>query len=177
MIRYKTNRMTLILRWIIDGTLLINILTLLGLPWLLKLIYQNPDLFYQLEPRNPLASGEYSPAHPYPSDMPVDSYFFYLVFLYLSGLCTAWLLYEGHRILRRLETGGIFAPQQHRSFLRASFSLLLLSVIFLVKIIFYNTVLTMFCAGLFLILGLIAMILADVFRQAWLVKSENDLTI
>ncbi|MDD2579798.1 MAG: DUF2975 domain-containing protein [Eubacteriales bacterium] len=177
MTRYEPNRLTSILRWLIDGVLLINLLTLIGLPWILKLIYNHPDLFFQLELGHNLIGDGYSSAELYPSDMPLHSYTFYLVFLYLSGICTAWLLFEGHIILRRLERGWTFAPEQHRSFQRASLSLFLLCAIFVVKIFFYNTLLTMFCAALFLVLGLIAMTLADVFRQAWQVKSENDLTI
>ena len=52
-----------------------------------------------------------------------------------------------------------------------------LAAAFLVKVFFYITLLTLFCLLLFLFFGVVCLILADVFRQAWQVKTENDMTI
>jgi hypothetical protein len=52
-----------------------------------------------------------------------------------------------------------------------------ISVCFIVKIIFYNSFLTIIIAMMFIIAGLFCTILSEVFRQAVIVKEENDLTI
>lgn len=165
------------LRIVVDLLLFLNILALLLLPWLLQAVYENPTLLQQLEAQVEGNGPDSTLRSEYPSDLPESSYPFYLGFLYVSGLSTAWLLFEGHRILRRMERNEPFAAGQSVSFRRVGCSFGVLVGVFAVKIATYNTLLTMFCCALFLILVLTALILSEVFRQAYVVKSENDLTV
>lgn len=174
------------LRILTDLLLLINILALILLPVLLPAVFRNLELpgpaataeaaeAADSQPsRQPLVSDRSSN---YPADVPPESYPFYLGFLYATGLGTAWILGEGHFILRRLERNQPFARGHAASFRRMSAAFVLLTLAFLVKILLYNTLLTMFCALLFIVLTVICLIFADIFHQAWLVKTENELTI
>lgn len=166
-----------LLRTITDLLLILNLLALIGLPWILSGLFANPDLLAQLSPGTGLAAAAGYPVSGIRSDMPASSYTFYLIFLYFSGIGTGWVLVEGHLILRRLEKGDPFASGQAGSFRRMSAACALLAACFAVKIIRYNTVLTMFCGVIFLILVLITLIMAEIFRQAYIVKTENELTI
>jgi hypothetical protein len=165
------------LRILTDLILVLNILTLLLLPVVLTAIYENPELIVQLDRSADKTGPDIRLRSEYPADLPSASYPFYLVFLYASGIGTACILLQGHQILRRLERSEPFSHQQARSFRFMSFAFFLLTITFAVKIVFYNTLLTMFCCLLFLIFSLVCLIMADIFRQAYLVKSENELTI
>ena len=166
-----------VLRLITDLCLLLNILALIALPWLLTALYEQPDLLAQLNPQPAQSVPDSRIDNEYPVDLPPSSYPFYLGFLYFSGFGTAWILLEGHLILRRLEKNEPFAAGQAGSFRRIAGAFALLTVTFAVKIVAYNTLLTLFCGCVFLLLTLIALILSEVFRQAYAVKSENELTI
>lgn len=162
---------------LINITLILNLLALIFLPFLLRLIYDNPDLFHQLEGRALTAAADGTRAESYPADLPPHSYPFYLVFLYASGLSTAMILFAGRRILGRVIQGEPFHSGQPASFRCMAAALLILFLAFFSKIFLYNTLLTLFCTVLFLIFTLVALIFADLFHQAWQAKTENDLTI
>ena len=166
-----------LLRIVVDLILVLNILTLILLPWLLTVVYRQPDLLAQLEQRTGQSGPDITLNTEYPADLPKSSFPFYLGFLYISGLSTAWILIEGHRILRRLEKGEPFAAGQAGSFCRVAGAFSMLAAAFAIKIGMYNTLLTMFCCALFLLLILVAVILAEIFRQAYAVKTDNELTI
>lgn len=170
-------QLTPFLRYAVDIILLLNLLTLLLLPWLLNMVYDNPNLLNQLEPADNPDGPEITIYDEYPSDLPPSSYPFYLTFLYLSGFSTAWILVQGHRILLRLERGQTFSAGQNISFRHIAMALFLLSIVFFVKIFVYNTLLTMFCSVMFFLFALISLVMADIFHQAWQVKTENELTI
>lgn len=185
------------LRLLTDLLLLLNILALVLLPVLLPEIYRNPAVLAPFDgpgllPRRTAATASAQPAPgssaasqpaaslpaaAYPSDVPPDSYPFYLGFLLATGIGTAWVLGEGHFILRRLERGQPFAAGHAASFRRMAIAFALLTLAFAVKVLFYNTLLTIFCTLLFVVLLVICLIFADIFHQAWLVKTENELTI
>ncbi|MDW7656152.1 MAG: DUF2975 domain-containing protein [Bacillota bacterium] len=177
MIHAKTKRLSRILRILVDIILVLNLIALILLPFLLKLIYDQPVLFEQLERIESEDTPDIRLDNEYPADLPPESYPFYLGFLYVSGICTAWLLLEGHLILRRVADEDPFHARQGRSFRHMAIALFILSLTFGVKIIVYITLLTIFCAIVFFILGFVALLLADLFHQAWQVKSENELTI
>lgn len=167
------------LRLLTDLLLLLNLIALVLLPFLLKAVFNNPALLAPfdgpglLSSLNPAAAG----ALGYPADVPPGSYSFYLAFLYATGISIAWVLAEGHFILRRLEHSQPFAKGNAGSFRRMAGAFMLLTLAFAVKIARYNTLLTVFCALLFVVLSVICLIFADIFHQAWLVKTENELTI
>ncbi len=166
-----------LLRVIVDLLLILNILVLILLPWMLDAVYRDPDLLEQLEVRSVLAEPDVALRPEYPSDLPKSSYAFYLGFLYAAGVATAWILLEGHRILRRMEKSEPFAAGQTGSFHRVGIAFGVLAGAFAIKIVAYNTLLTMFCCALFLLLILVAVILAEIFSQAYAVKADNELTI
>lgn len=169
--------LTTVLRLILDFILVLNLLTLILLPFILDALYRDPGILRQLDSSPALWPDETGLRSDYPSDLPPGSRPFYLVFLYASGLGTAWILTEGHFILRRLEKNQPFAKQQVGSFRRVALAFAWLTLVFAVKIIFYNTLLTMFCCGLFFVLALIGLVLSEVFLNAWQVKTENELTV
>lgn len=166
-----------LLRIILDIVLIINIITLIFLPFLLTALYQDPGILEQLDRYQSSVNPGSSLRSDYPADLPPSSYPFYLGFLYAAGLGTAWILTEGHLILRRLEKSQPFAERQAASFQRVGIAFFWLAVVFAVKVVFYNTLLTMFCCALFILLALIGMVLSEIFRQAYQVKTENELTI
>ena len=166
-----------VVRYLADLLLIMNILALLFLPLILTALYENPQLLVQLDQ----AASERVPGSSlqseYPSDLPPESYSFYLGFLYASGLGTALVLSQGHRLLKRFERNQPFARSQASAFRIMSAAFFWLSLAFLIKVFFYITLLTLFCFMLFLFFGVVCLILADVFRQAWQVQTENDMTI
>lgn len=166
-----------LLRYLADSLIVLNILALILLPLILTALYQNPTLILQLDPPAASSTPDIRLASEYPSDLPPDSYPFYLGFLYAAGIGTAMVLIQGHRILRRLERNEPFTAGQAGSFHLMAWAFFWLALTFLVKVFAYNTLLTMFCCLLFFAFGVVCLILADVFHQAWLVKSENELTI
>lgn len=173
----RHQRLSYFLRIVTDLLILLNLIALVTLPLILTAIYRNPALLIQLEPTTSITGPDVSLQPVYPSDLPMASYPFYLGFLYVAGLGTAIILIQGHRILRRIERSEPFTAGQGPSFRIMAISFFGLAITFLVKIFTYNTLLTMFCSLLFVILGVVSLILADVFHLAWQVKTENELTI
>jgi len=172
----------------INFILLINILVLLTLPLLLNFLYESPEL---QSSRNFYEAGEedLSPASS-PGDLlygnsrwiffneiPDESYGFMLGFLYFSGIGTAMILFLIRKVLKSLEKDVILDYSNAKAFKLLSLSCSVLVVAFVVKIIFYNTFLTLFCFFLFIILGLFTLVLSEVFRQGAIIKEENELTI
>ena len=166
-----------LMRIIIDVIFVCNIAALILLPVWLTALYKDPSILLQLDRQTIASAPDITAVPEYPTDLPQSSYPFYLGFLYAAGLGTAWILAEGHFILRRLEKNQPFAERQSGSFKRVGAAFVWLALVFAVKIVFYNTVMTMFCCGLFLMLALVGLIMSEIFRQAYLVKSENELTI
>jgi hypothetical protein len=157
--------------------IILNLLALLCLPLILRTLYENPDLLLQLDRATVTGGPDLSLSSEYPADLPPSSFPFYLGFLYAAGLGTLMILLIGHRILLRIGANEPFAAGQAKSFRWMAIAFFWLSLAFLVKTFAYITLLTLFCCLLFFFFGLVCLILADVFRQAWQVKSENELTI
>lgn len=132
-----------------------NILTLVFLPWVLRYLY---DLW--------LTRAYFQ-----------EDFRFMLVFLYICGIMTLCVLVLGHFILRSIEKGLPFDSRNTLYFRYVGIAFLLLSAAFFAKLFFYGTILTVFCAGLFLIFALLSMIMSEIFRQASLIWEEHELTI
>lgn len=142
-------------RVITDIMITVNLATLILLPWALRFLLS-------------ALKDEY---------MVIEDFTFLLYFLYVCGALTGVLLVLGHCIMRTLEKGLPFDPKNARYFLRIGIVFMLLSAAFWVKIFIYNTFLTLFCAGIFAIFALLAVILSEIFRQASLIWEEHQLTI
>lgn len=138
-----------------DLLLVANVLTLIFLPCVLHYIYGLMKTTYLIE----------------------ESYNFLLGFLYVCGVFTLLVLFAGHQIMRSLEKNLPFDSKNPRRFMILALAFFLLSAAFFGKMLFYGTILTIFCAYLFLLLTLLSLILAEVFRQACKIWEEHQLTI
>jgi len=106
-----------------------------------------------------------------------ENYYFLLGFLYFTGFFALFSVYEMKKIFKNLNKINPFIMDNVISLKRMSIACFIISVAYIVKIIFYPSILTVILAMVFIIAGLFLIILSEVFRQAVIVKQENDLTI
>ncbi|WP_088187064.1 DUF2975 domain-containing protein [Desulfosporosinus sp. FKA] len=106
-----------------------------------------------------------------------ENYYFLLGFLYITGLVCLGLVNEMRKIFKTLNRRNPFMMDNVKSLNRVGGSCFIIAAAYLVKIFFYNSVLTAIITMVFIIAGLFAVVLAEVFRQAIAVKEENDLTV
>lgn len=106
-----------------------------------------------------------------------ERYNFLLVFLFITGFLALIIVNEIRRIFKTLNRKNPFLMDNALSLKRIAICSFLISLAYVVKIIFYNSFLTVILAMVFVIAGFFSIILAEVFRQAAEVKQENDLTI
>lgn len=101
---------------------------------------------------------------------------FIMTFLISAAIPGLWAVLEMIRMLRSIPQGP-FVMRNVRALGRIGVILFILAVLFFVKCMVYVTFLTMFCGILFVVCGLFAFTMANLFRQAVVFKEENDLTI
>lgn len=106
-----------------------------------------------------------------------ENYYFLLGFLYLTGIVCLGLVNEIRKIFKTLNRRNPFMMDNVKSLNRIGWSCFVIAVAYILKIFLYNSVLTVIITMVFIIAGLFAVVLAEVFRQAIEVKEENDLTI
>lgn len=106
-----------------------------------------------------------------------EKYWFLLPFLYITGLLALIIVFEIRRIFKTLNRRNPFMMDNVKSLNRIAAASFGIAGFYGMKIVFFNSFLTIILAMVFVIAGLFAVILAEVFRQAVLVKEENDLTI
>ena len=106
-----------------------------------------------------------------------ETYWFLLPFLYLTGISALAILNELRRIFRTFNRRNPFQMDNVKSLKIMAYSAFIISALYIVKVIFYNSFLTIILAMVFVIAGFFTLVLAEVFRQAVIVKEENDLTI
>lgn len=106
-----------------------------------------------------------------------ENYNFLLLFLFITGIFALLIVHEIRKLLKNLNKRNPFVMNNVHSLNRIAFCSLLIAACYSIKIIFYNSFLTIIVAMVFIITGFFSIILAEVFRQAVLVKEENDLTI
>jgi hypothetical protein len=106
-----------------------------------------------------------------------ENYWFLLVFLWSTGLLYLGIVYELRKMLKRLMQREPFRMENVVSLKRIAVLAFVISGIYAVKIVLYISFLTIIVAMVALLVGLFALILAEVFRQAIEVKEENELTI
>jgi hypothetical protein len=104
-------------------------------------------------------------------------YAFFLPFLYLAGILALVLVNELRKVFKTLNRMDPFRMDNVRSFKRISVCCFAIAFLYAVKIFFFNSFLTIILFMVFVIGGFFLLILAEVFRQAVIVKEENDLTI
>lgn len=162
MAQLKNNHLALVLRIIADLLIASGFLSLFFIPPVLRIFY---DILYDSGLRT--------------EDIrtPFEPYDFAVAFLYVCAVLFLGILIEGHFILRTLEKGNPFDVRNSRRFIIVGLFSLLLCVAFVVKILMYNTLLTMLAAALFLMIALVAFILSEVFKQASEIWNEHQLTV
>lgn len=106
-----------------------------------------------------------------------EKYWFLLPFLYITGFLALITLYNIRRILKTLGRRNPFMEDNVKSFQHMAISSFAIAILYIVKILFFNSFLTIILAMVFVIAGLFSIVLAEVFHQAVKVKEENDLTI
>jgi hypothetical protein len=106
-----------------------------------------------------------------------EKYWFLLPFLYITGLLALVIVFELRMFFKTLNKRDPFTMRNVKGLNRMAFSSFAIALMYVVKIAFFNSFLTIILAMVFVIAGLFALILGEVFRQAVIVKEENDLTI
>jgi len=108
------------------------------------------------------------------------------LFLLFAGVCTAVVLWQGHRVLETILRGEPFSVENAAALGRAAVCAFLIAAAALIRMIFsicyyqsfrplttYNALFV----PIFAMAGLLCLIMSALFRQAAIIKEENDLTI
>ena len=106
-----------------------------------------------------------------------ENYFFLLVFFYYTGVFTLALVHEIRKVFKNINKRNPFIIDNVKSFKRMSLASFIISIAYIIKVIFFPSILTIIMTMVFIIAGLFLLILSEVFHQAVIVKEENDLTI
>lgn len=153
--RMVNKGLSLTLRLITDFLLLVNLAAWIGLPWIAREMVDFLTLAYGWS----------------------EPYGFVLMFFYYCGVWTMGILLQGHFILRTLEKNQPFDSNNSGRLFRVGIFCILIAAAFLIKIFLYNTLLTTAGAVIFILVGLISFILADIFRKASRIWEEQQLTV
>ncbi len=151
----------------VDILLLVNLIVLVLLPLILQAIYAAPA-----DP----GSGS-AIRRSFYNEIPKESYRFMLFFLYAAGILTASILLILRKILGNLACGVLLDRANAHAFRQEAYACFALTAAFIVKMLCYNSFLTIFCFFAFMVIALFSLVLSEVFRQAAAVKEENELTI
>lgn len=106
-----------------------------------------------------------------------EDYYFLLGFLYSSGFLGLVIVNEIRKIFKTLNRKNPFMMDNVRSLKRIAGASFIIAALYIFKIVLYNSFLTIILMMVFVIAGFFSIIFAEVFRQAVIVKEENDLTI
>jgi len=106
-----------------------------------------------------------------------ENFYFLLAFLYVTGLFCLTIVNELRKIFKTLIRMNPFMMDNVNSLKSMAIAAFAIAAAYIVKIIFFSTILTIIVAMIFIIAGLFSLILSEVFKQAVIYKEENDLTI
>lgn len=143
-----------------------DVFSVVSAPWWLKYAYDKGygELGF-------LAGTPYGDAHP------GGSYVFMLIFIMLCGLLMLGLLFEAFRILRNIRRDMPFCRSNAASLFNAAVYASCLSVVFIFKMFFSPSILTLLCTGIFILFALFMLVLSKLFALAAQIREENELTI
>ena len=99
------------------------------------------------------------------------------IILILSGLCSLYILWQLKAMFKTLLGGDPFVNGNVTCLRKCSVASFVLAIIFIVKTIFWFTVVSGVVVIIFALLGLFCLTLKDVFKQAIAYKEENDWTV
>lgn len=106
-----------------------------------------------------------------------ELYAFLLPFLYVTGILAAIIVFELRKIFITLNRMDPFRMDNVKSFRTIAICCFIIAAAYVVKIFMFNSFLTIILFMVFVIGGFMLLVLSEVFRQAVIVKQENDLTI
>jgi hypothetical protein len=124
------NRLAHFAKLLVDMIFILGILILLSLPASLNYFFK---LFFK--------AGH-------------ENYPFLLVFLYITGVLSLMIVYEGKKILGRLNSQNPFVVGNVTSFKKVAYYSFIIALAFIVKVIFFITILTVVAALAFILTGL-----------------------
>ncbi|HCX60890.1 MAG TPA: hypothetical protein DHU59_00475 [Clostridiales bacterium] len=102
---------------------------------------------------------------------------FVKVILLCSGICCVYILWQLKVIFKTLLEGNPFIHANVACLRKISISCLVISIIYLVKMIFMPSISTIVIISIFVVGCLLCLTLKDLFKQSIYYKDENDLTV
>lgn len=142
------------IRFIIIALMVADLLIMLSLPWTLQWLM---SVFYE-------------------GDI-VRMYAFYMVILYIFGILMLFILNELRVIFNSVEKSDPFILRNVTALRRISKASMASCIIFLIKTLAVNSLMTMVSLFIFFIASLFCTVLAEVFKKAVEYKNDHDLTI
>ncbi len=107
-----------------------------------------------------------------------NSFFgFMIVFLYITGILALHIVYKVKSFFHSININNPFIYENVKALKTMGYASFIISLCYLIKIIYYPTILTIIVTMIFIIAACFCIVLAEVFRQAVDTKNENDLTI
>lgn len=104
-------------------------------------------------------------------------YLFIIIFLEISGVVAALIILQALLLFKNINNDNPFSGKSYIYLKRTSVFCLIESILYLIKIILFNSLFTMVIFMIFIILWLLILVLAELFKKAKDYKDENDLTI
>ena len=101
----------------------------------------------------------------------------FTVILVLSGLCAVYILWQLKAMFRTLIGGNPFVARNINCLRKSAVASFLIAIIFIAKISFWFTIASAIIVIIFALLGLFALTLKDLFKQAVVYKEESDWTV
>lgn len=100
-----------------------------------------------------------------------------IITLIFSGICAVFIIFELKKIFKTLVDGNPFVIENAIYLKNMSIAAFIISVIYILKLVYWFTFATVIIVIVFLVAGLFCLTLKDLFTQAVKFKEDNDLTI
>lgn len=162
----KKNNLVTALMGLIGFAMLMDFVLLISSPWWLKLAYD--EGYKSILPI--YERGYYNGG-------PSGKYAIMLVFIIFCGAVIFFALSEGLKILYNIRKGEPFCIDNSKGFFRAAIYAFIITVAFMIKMLFSASFLTVICACFLFAGGLLLLVLSELFKLAAKIKEENELTI
>lgn len=102
---------------------------------------------------------------------------YFMVILYITGIASFIILNEMRRIFDSLEEKNPFIFRNVVSLKRMSICAFVIAIVYVSKVLIYNSIMTMLVVLVFFLAGLLTLVLSEVFKKAVKYKEEIDLTV
>lgn len=101
----------------------------------------------------------------------------YLVILLISGIVAECILWQGRAILHNVNRGLAFTPDTVKRLKICGIECLVLGVIWGISLLLVTKIFVAAILVTFTVVGMLLLVLSELFRQAVAYKDENDMTI